>query len=536
MFGHALQGNLHFVFTQSFERPEEVERYGLFMDELAHLVAVDHQGSLKAEHGTGRNMAPYVELEWGSEAYEVMREIKNLLDPVGILNPGVIINDDPLVHLKQLKPMPAADPLVDRCIECGFCEPVCPSRDLSLTPRQRITSWREIHRLQALGDPDSLQQRTQLLKAYEFAGTDSCAACGLCELRCPVNINTGDLTRAIRSDNNQRWRWLASMIARNFAQVVTAAQRGLGLIDFIAGLLGRARFASLASAMHKISGGYIPLWRSTLTAGKRSRQLPVAVPGTGETVLYFPACPGRMMDPNLADTVVTLLQRAGFNVIVPPGVESQCCGMPFASKGFADIARDKGEELLDCLEGLCKEQPIPVICDASPCSQQLGALQGREIDLYDSIAFLREKVLPQLAIEKLERKVTVHVTCSSQRAGLGDSLIALAQACVREVIIPDNVTCCGFAGDKGFTLPELNASALSSLADEIPDDCHAGYSSSRTCEIGLSDHAGIPYRHIAYLLLEASSLRKKYHIPMNNDVEPASGCFYDGTERKSRVQ
>lgn len=509
MFGHALQGNLHFVFTQSFERAEEVERYSRFMDELAHLVAVDHQGSLKAEHGTGRNMAPYVELEWGREAYEVMRDIKTLLDPVGILNPGVLINDDPQVHLKQLKPMPKADPLIDRCIECGFCEPACPSRDLSLTPRQRITSWREIHRLQALGDTDSLQQRTQLLNAYDFAGTDSCAACGLCELRCPVNINTGDLTRAIRGVNNQRWNWIATMIARHFALVVSVARTGLGLLDFIAILVGRSRLALMAGAVHKFSGGKVPLWSAAATAGKRLPRVPIATPATKDTVLYFPACPGRMMDPDLADTMITLLQRAGFKVIVPPGANSQCCGMPFASKGFTDIARDKGVALLDCLESVCDDRPLAVVCDASPCSQQLTALPERGFKLYDSVAFLHENVLPRLSLHALERTVSVHVTCSSQRMERGDSLITLAHACAREVVIPDSVTCCGFAGDKGFTLPALNASALAGLKDELPDDCLWGYSDSRTCEIGLSNHAGIPYRHIAYLMLEASTASKK---------------------------
>jgi D-lactate dehydrogenase len=49
--------------------PEEVENYAVFMQELCELVAVKHNGSLKAEHGTGRNMAPFVEKEWGGGVY-----------------------------------------------------------------------------------------------------------------------------------------------------------------------------------------------------------------------------------------------------------------------------------------------------------------------------------------------------------------------------------------------------------------------------------------------------------------------------------
>jgi len=504
MFGHALQGNLHFVFTQSFEQPRDIERYGLFMDDLAQLVAIDHQGSLKAEHGTGRNMAPYVELEWGREAYQVMLQIKALLDPTNILNPGVILNPDPKVHLKKLKPMPAANELIDSCIECGFCEPACPSRELSLTPRQRIACWREIHRLETLGDADSLDKRSTLLDAYQFNGTDSCAACGLCELRCPVNINTGDLTRSIRADNNHRWHWLAGIIARHFALVVGTARIGLHLVNSLANLVGRQRFGAFTRSLHTFSRGAVPLWRTPLSGGRK----PATLQSEGEPdniVIYFPACPGRMMDADLTTVMTDLLQRAGFEVIIPPGVDSECCGMPFASKGFPDIALNKGNALRTLLERSRNGQAIPCISDASPCSQQLAHLPGEALDIQDSVSFLHKRVLPRLTIHKPAKRVAVHVTCSSQRMGTGDALLALANVCSQNVVIPDNVTCCGFAGDKGFTLPELNASALAGLKDEIPTDCHAGYSNSRTCEIGLSDHAGIPYRHIAYLLLEVSS-------------------------------
>ncbi|HBJ29293.1 FAD-linked oxidase C-terminal domain-containing protein, partial [Cobetia sp.] len=138
LFGHALEGNLHFVFPQGFEREGEVARYQALMDDVAQLVGQEYGGSLKAEHGTGRNMAPYVELEWGKDAYALMWRIKEAFDPDNLLNPEVILTRNPRLHLENLKPLPAADPLVDRCIECGFCESVCPSKNLSLTPRQRI--------------------------------------------------------------------------------------------------------------------------------------------------------------------------------------------------------------------------------------------------------------------------------------------------------------------------------------------------------------------------------------------------------------
>jgi len=152
LFGHALEGNLHFVFTQGFENPDEVTRYDKLMEEVAQLVAVKYKGSLKAEHGTGRNMAPFVELEWGKEAYQIMWEIKRAFDPQTLLNPDVILSHNANLHIENLKPMPKANEKVDTCIECGFCEPVCPSKSLTLSPRQRIVIWREIQGLRASGN------------------------------------------------------------------------------------------------------------------------------------------------------------------------------------------------------------------------------------------------------------------------------------------------------------------------------------------------------------------------------------------------
>ena len=91
VYGHALEGNLHFVFTQDFGQAAEVERYSRFMDALCRMVVGKYDGSLKAEHGTGRNMAPFEELEWGKQATGLMRAIKQALDPYKLMNPGRIV-------------------------------------------------------------------------------------------------------------------------------------------------------------------------------------------------------------------------------------------------------------------------------------------------------------------------------------------------------------------------------------------------------------------------------------------------------------
>src|SRR5690606_17910465 len=189
IFGHAKDGNIHFVVTQSFNTEEEIQRYDRFMREVVTLVVDKYDGTLKAEHGTGRNMAPFVETEWGGEAYEILRVIKDAVDPRRLLNPGVIINDDKDAHLRFLKALPTVEEEVDRCIECGYCEHRCPSRDITTTPRRRIVVRRVLKRLEQQGD----QKHYRLLRnQYNYDGLETCAVDGLCAAACPVSIDTGD--------------------------------------------------------------------------------------------------------------------------------------------------------------------------------------------------------------------------------------------------------------------------------------------------------------------------------------------------------
>ncbi len=508
LFGHALEGNLHFVFTQSFESESQVSRYRRFMADLAELVAHKYRGSLKAEHGTGRNMAPFVEMEWGTEAYQLMRHIKQLLDPNGILNPGVLLNDDLDAHTRHLKSLPTTEPLIDRCIECGFCEPSCPSKNITLTPRQRITVWREIVRLRAESSLSKVEKKqlAALESAYEVDGNDSCAACGLCEVACPVNVNVGDLTRSIRAVDNRPWLWMASAVSNHLGVIIRSARFFIKLIDRTANLVGRNRLAAVAKTVHRLSFGRVPLWFSSVSSPMTpsSTKQPDDQRHLQETVVYLPACPGKLLDGNLPNVISTVLARAGFSVVIPDNVEDECCGMPFASKGFADLADAKATKALNRLNVLGGDRKTPVICDASPCSQQLNGLQQTNIEVFDAVEFLHDRVLPRLNIRKRPKTVAIHTTCSSARMGHTGKMQALAEACCEEVIVPFSVSCCGFAGDKGFTLPSLNVSALKSLKGELPEHCLEGYSSSRTCEVGLTEHSGIPYQHVAYLLLESS--------------------------------
>ncbi|WP_445938016.1 FAD-binding and (Fe-S)-binding domain-containing protein [Pseudomonas sp.] len=502
IFGHALEGNLHFVFTQAFETPEQIARYSAFMDDVAQLVAVEFGGSLKAEHGTGRNMAPFVELEWGQDAYQLMWQIKRLLDPQGILNPDVVLSDDPQIHLKNLKPLPAADEIVDKCIECGFCEPVCPSKGLTLTPRQRIVIWRNIQAKKRAG----IDTR-ELEAAYQYQGIDTCAATGLCAQRCPVGINTGDLVRQLRGRdaNNQRSAdWLAS----NFRRAMQGARVMLHVANGARMIMGAPLLSRTSAAISKASQGRVPQWTPAMPQPLQRLQLPKANDDARPRVVYLAACVSRAMGPaasdaeqmSLLDKTRALLEKGGFQVVFPADMDNLCCGQPFASKGYAEQAERKKQELIDALLKASRGGLDPIYCDTSPCTLRLiqDGLDVR-LKLYDPVKFIREQLLDRLTITPQDKPVAVHVTCSTQHLGEAQGLIDIVRRCTSEVVIPEGIHCCGFAGDKGFTTPELNGHALRSLKSVV-QYCEEGISTSRTCEIGLSQHGGIDYHGLVYLL------------------------------------
>ncbi|WXL27789.1 FAD-binding and (Fe-S)-binding domain-containing protein [Ectopseudomonas mendocina] len=509
IFGHALDGNLHFVFTQGFDAPQQVARYEAFMGDVAQLVAVEYGGSLKAEHGTGRNMAPFVELEWGKDAYHLMWQIKRLLDPQGILNPDVILTTDAQLHLKNLKPLPAADDIVDKCIECGFCEPVCPSKGLTLSPRQRIVIWRDIQAKKRAGIDTS-----ELEAVYNYQGIDTCAATGLCAQRCPVGINTGDFIRKLRRQKATR-RQSADWIADHFKRSLQGARLVLSTANTAHKILGSKRLNQLSAGMRHLSRHRLPQWTPSMPQAVTAIQLAPTVQDHRPRVVYLPACVSRTMGPavgdqeqiSLFDKTIALLEKGGFQVVLPDQLDNLCCGQPFASKGYPDQADRKRQELLATLLKASRGGVDPIYCDTSPCTLRLlEDPQDERLRLFDPIKFIREQLLDRLDIEPQRQPVAVHVTCSTQHLGEAQGLIDITRRCATEVVIPEGIHCCGFAGDKGFTHPELNSHALRSLRSAV-QYCVEGISTSRTCEIGLSQHGGIDYHSVVYLLDRVS--RKK---------------------------
>ncbi|WP_321778482.1 FAD-binding and (Fe-S)-binding domain-containing protein [Sulfurimonas sp.] len=488
IFGHALDGNLHFVFTQDFSNKKEIDRYKKFMDEVVALV-VSYDGSLKAEHGTGRNMSPFVELEWGAQAYEMMKKVKKLFDPLNILNTGVIINDDSEAHLKNLKPMPQTHELVDKCIECGFCESVCPSNVITFTPRQRIVSNREISVLNRANKRD---EALELEKEYQYAGLDTCATCSLCSTLCPVDIDTGAFTKYLREKQITSFdNKMANLITNNFSTTLKFMKVGLMAADVTHSIIG-------TNLMRKI-----PKWIPTLPK-------PISIDANRSSiksqnkVVYFPSCVSRTMGGSLFDITFSLLEKAGYEVIMPKNLENLCCGMPFSSKGFSSQAKMKSRELENSLKIATQDGKYPVLCDTSPCTKKMIESFEGNLKIYEPIEFSLEFLIPKLKITKVNEPIVIHSTCSTRKMGLHSKFIKLAKLCSNEVIVPSDIKCCGFAGDRGFNFPELNKSALRTLKQQIPKGTKLAYSTSITCEIGLSEHGDIDYNSILYLVHKCS--------------------------------
>lgn len=529
IYGHALEGNYHFIINQNFRTDAEVKRYADLMEDVKHLVVDRYDGSLKAEHGTGRNMAPFVKYEWGEDAFNLMKAVKHLFDPNGLLNPGVIFNDDPECHIKNFKPLPllgqdkqndkeAAEVYAktNRCIECGFCEVNCVSCGLTISSRQRIVIQRELSRLKQSGqDPERV---ALLTKQYQYLGNETCAGDGLCSMSCPMGINTADLTHLIRQEQlppHSTGYKVGKYAADHFAGIKNGLRPVLGLANMAHSVLGTSLMTSLTRGMHNTLG--IPLWTPSMPKSYKYDG-PAVVPAPGmpkdekKRVVYFPSCINQTMglpkkskeEQALVNKMISLLNKAGFEVIFPQHMERLCCGTIWESKGMMDIADEKVRELEEALWIASEQGKIPVLCDQSPCLHRMRKCI-KKMKLYEPAEFIYDVLRPHLEFKQIDRPVALHITCSTREMGLGNKLIALAKLCSTQVFVPEEVGCCGFAGDRGFTHPELNSYALRKLRPQIEaHNIKHGYSNSRTCEIGLTTNSGIPYVSIVYLVDECT--------------------------------
>ena len=513
IFGHALAGNLHFMFNQDFSTAAEVEKYKRFMDDVVKLVVDRYDGSLKAEHGTGRNMAPFVEYEWGRQAYTLMQRVKKLFDPKGILNPGVILNSDPLAHISNLKPCPSTRQIVDKCMECGFCEGYCVAEGLTLSPRQRVAAFREIERLKASGEEP--HRAAEMQKLFRYAGEQTCATDSLCNLHCPVGADAGRMVKIIRHESHSpAGERMALRLASNMAGTTAFLRAFLKCIHALRLLFGKKVFGAIARGLRTLTGNALPLWNEYMPTGARKFK----PTGSGKTlrserkVVYFPSCITRSMgttktyseEKEVTRVTAALLEAAGFGIIYPEKMDSLCCGMLFSSKGYVEAGKKASDDLLAALSKASENGKYPILCDMSPCLYTMKSNFGDKLPMYEPAEFIDKFLLGHLDIRPLDKKVAVYAVCSAKKMGVDPKLKSVAERCAREVVLVDS-NCDGFAGDRGFIFPELNEHGLRGLKSQV-DGCDEGFAVSRTCEIGLSRNSGIVFKSIVYLVAQAAGI------------------------------
>ncbi|MET8506161.1 FAD-binding and (Fe-S)-binding domain-containing protein [Streptomyces sp. NPDC004787] len=512
--GHAAHGNLHFLLAFDAGDPADVERYASFMDDFCKLTVERFDGSLKAEHATGRNIAPFLELEWGAKATELMWRTKEVVDPEGLLAPRVVLDRDPQAHLRGLKTIPAVEAVADPCIECGFCEPTCPSRDLTTTPRQRIVLRREMMR-QADGSP----VETSLLESYGHDAVDTCAGDSTCALDCPVGIDTGALMKGFRHERHSaREERVAALAARNFRAVeasarlaaATGAHLGDGFLESVTGLARRA-----------VRPDLVPAWLPEIP-GAAARRLP-RTHRPAAVAVYYPACVNRIFGnpegldgPSLPEAVVALAARAGRPVWIPGDVAGTCCATIWHSKGYERGNEVMANRVVEAAWGWTAGGRLPLVVDASSCALGLArevvpfltednrALHA-ELTVVDSLVWAADELLPRLEVRHRVASAVVHPTCSMRHLGDVEKLTELAEACAEEVVVPADAGCCAFAGDRGMLHPELTASATARESAEVtarPFDLHL--SANRMCEVGMDRATGRTY-HSALIALERAT-------------------------------
>ena len=508
IFGHALSGNVHFNITPDFSDPKDTKNFGDLVKEMSERVS-GFGGSLKAEHGTGRMVAPFVEMEWGKKAYEINRRIKAIFDPERILNPDVMITDDPDVYKKNLKAQCVIDDAFTICMECGFCEKHCPSRNLTLTPRQRIALLRETKRLENEGN---FTLASELRKGYEYFGVDTCAACSMCKGLCPLSIDTAQIALSMRRIDPPAPE-LAKKIYDNFSTTLQMCRAGVSLEGIAGSIVTQKAISKITEGLHGVTGvtPYVP---KTTPKANRYKLKNRIKPTNFEKVVYFSTCANRAFKPNqgydddrsLQQVVESLCNKAHIDIIYPQHIENLCCGLSF--ENYDDVHERAVKDLHDALMKASQNGKYPIVIDHSACFNH-AFKHMPDLEINDISEFLCKYVVPHLDIEKCDERVIVHKQCKIKSLGKSQYIEDLARLCTDHVFNIKSFACDGFAGQKGFFTPELNKCATKDLAAEIAEyGATLGVSSSSTCEIGLGENGGIPFVGVAFLLDRCSKAKK----------------------------
>lgn len=476
IYGHGIDGNIHFTISENFDSENELTRLEYFFEEITDLIVHKYDGSLKAEHGTGRNMSPFVEKEWGSELYNIMHQIKSAIDPNGVFNKGVLLNDDYQIHLKHIKSIPDVSPIVDKCIECGFCEVVCPSKNATLTPRQRIAVHREIVRMDL---KLTLEESAILQNQFD----DTCATDGLCSLNCPVGINTGLFVKESRNEKNND-NFIGKIEFKTVEKFAKFGIRNKSLLD-----------NSIVKYFAKLAE---PNLNFELIKNLKNKPIELQFGQFRNSIdyIYFPTCTCRIFGDakekhNITEKIMDIGLLFGLNIVMLDSLADKCCGLMYESKGMKTVSIEHKEYLTNVL---AKYKPKAVIIDAESCYSFLkhNDLQINFIDTLDFLSLGKDK------ITTTNDKVLFHPSCSTRLLLSDDEISAKLKNLGVNADLTE-VRCCGAAGDKLFTEKNLHLSAAKEFEYLEKSNYTGYYSNNLPCEMALSNSTGKDFKSLVYL-------------------------------------
>lgn len=476
IYGHGIDGNIHFTISENFDSKNELTRLEFFFEEITDLIVHKYDGSLKAEHGTGRNMSPFVEKEWGSELYSIMHQIKSAIDPNCVFNKGVLLNDDYQIHLKHIKSIPDVSPIVDKCIECGFCEVVCPSKNTTLTPRQRIAVHREIARM-------DLKLKLEETAILQNQFDDTCATDGLCSLNCPVGINTGLFVKEFRNEKNSN-NFIGTIEFRTVEKFAKFGIRNKSLLE-----------NSIVSYFAKLTEPKLNL-DLIKNLQNKPQKLQFGQYKKEIDYIYFPTCTSRFFGENgekqnLTQKIIDIGLLFDLNIVMLEELADNCCGLMYESKGMETASIEHKEYLTSVL---AKYKPKAVIIDSESC---YGFLKNNDsqINFIDTMDFLS---LGKDKFKTTKDKVLFHPSCSTRLIFTDDEIKAKLNNLGINADLTD-VRCCGAAGDKLFTEKYLHYSAAKEF-DYLKNSNYSGYySNNLPCEIAISHSTGKDFKSLVYL-------------------------------------
>lgn len=515
IYGHGMDGNVHFIIAEDFSNDTRKANFDKFINELSELVIDKYNGSLKAEHGTGRSIAPFVEKEWGKECYDIIKEIKILIDPCNILNPDIIISDNPQIHLENIKALPILNSEADSCIDCGYCEPSCPSKNLTFSPRQRIALLRDMasnHSMIGFSD----------IKNVSYYLEQTCATDSLCKDACPVDIDTGNLIKKIRNEKRIGLsKFVADLIASELDLGVSVIKFMSQFEKLISKIISKENVNRIINRLNRSTFFEIPQLNNLLQTA--SKTAPVLVYNSSKLdLIYFKPCFSRIFtseNHDYTDPVeahLLLATRAGLNMKLMKENSDLCCGMAFSSKGFKSAFIISANKFVDESFKSSNEGAIPVLIDSSSCAFTINNYTSeilsyenyqkfKSMKFIDSIDFLSDYIIPKVKIRKSDMTIAAFANCGAKKSNNETKFYSIASHCSNNIISPVSNACCGFAGDRGLIFPELYGSSLKNFSDEINvAQSLIGISSNLPCESALADTCKIPFYSIVQLIEKLS--------------------------------